>query len=37
VAEKVGMRLIERIEHRRDDEVWHGVRYELRREDAGGG
>lgn len=35
VAEKVGMRLIERIEHRRDDEVWHGVRYELRREDAG--
>ena len=28
VAEKVGMRLIERIEHRRDDEVWHGVRYE---------
>jgi aminoglycoside 6'-N-acetyltransferase len=36
VAEKVGMRLIERIEHRHADEVWHGVRYELRREDAGG-
>lgn len=34
VAEKVGMRLIERIEHRHGEEVWHGVRYELRREDA---
>jgi RimJ/RimL family protein N-acetyltransferase len=33
VAEKVGMRLIERIEHREGDEVWHGVRYELRREE----
>jgi aminoglycoside 6'-N-acetyltransferase len=33
VAEKVGMRLIERIEHREGDEVWHGVRFELRRED----
>jgi RimJ/RimL family protein N-acetyltransferase len=33
VAEKVGMRLIERLEHRYDDEVWYGVRYELRRED----
>jgi RimJ/RimL family protein N-acetyltransferase len=33
VAEKVGMRLIERMEHREGDEVWHGVRYELRRED----
>jgi RimJ/RimL family protein N-acetyltransferase len=30
VAEKVGMRLVERIEHRQGDEVWHGVRYELR-------
>ena len=30
VAEKVGMRLIERIEHREGDEVWHGVRYEIR-------
>ena len=36
VAEKVGMRLIERIEHREGDEVWHGVRYELRRKGAGG-
>ncbi len=34
VAEKVGMRLIERVEHRYGDEVWFGVRYELRREDA---
>jgi RimJ/RimL family protein N-acetyltransferase len=33
VAEKVGMRLVERIEHRYDDEVWFGVRYEIRRED----
>jgi RimJ/RimL family protein N-acetyltransferase len=33
VAEKVGMTLVERIEHREGDEVWHGVRYELRRED----
>jgi len=33
VAEKVGMRLIETIEHREGNEVWHGVRYELRRED----
>jgi RimJ/RimL family protein N-acetyltransferase len=33
VAEKVGMRLVERIEHRYRDEVWFGVRYELRRED----
>ena len=32
VAEKVGMRLVERIEHRYGDEVWFGVRYELRRE-----
>jgi RimJ/RimL family protein N-acetyltransferase len=29
VAEKVGMRLIERIEHREGDEVWFGVRYEI--------
>jgi RimJ/RimL family protein N-acetyltransferase len=34
VAEKVGMRLIERFEHREGDEVWFGVRYERRREDA---
>jgi RimJ/RimL family protein N-acetyltransferase len=33
VAEKVGMRLIERIEHREGDEVWYGVRYEVRRDD----
>jgi RimJ/RimL family protein N-acetyltransferase len=32
VAEKVGMRLIERIEHREGDEVWFGVRYERRRD-----
>jgi len=31
VAEKVGMRLVERFEHREGDEVWYGVRYELRR------
>jgi aminoglycoside 6'-N-acetyltransferase len=31
VAEKIGMRLVERIEHRHDDEVWVGVRYERRR------
>jgi len=33
VAKKVGMRLVERIEHRYGDEVWFGVRYELRRQD----
>lgn len=33
VAEKVGMRLMERIEHRRGDRVWHGVRYEIGRGD----
>jgi RimJ/RimL family protein N-acetyltransferase len=33
VAEKVGMRLIEKIEHRRGDEVWFGVRYERSRDD----
>jgi RimJ/RimL family protein N-acetyltransferase len=31
VAEKVGMRLVERVEHREGDEVWFGVRYEVRR------
>lgn len=35
VAEKAGMRLIERIEHREGDEVWFGVRYEVRRAQAG--
>jgi RimJ/RimL family protein N-acetyltransferase len=34
VAEHVGMRLIERFEHRDDDGLWFGVRYERRREDA---
>jgi RimJ/RimL family protein N-acetyltransferase len=33
VAEKVGLRLIERFEHREGDEVWHGVRYERRPDD----
>ena len=33
VAEKVGMRLVERIEHRYEGEVWHGVRYERRRDE----
>jgi RimJ/RimL family protein N-acetyltransferase len=32
VAERVGMRLVERIEHREGDDVWHGVRYEVRRD-----
>ena len=36
VAEKVGMRLVERIEHRHADEVWFGVRYEVRKEDRAG-
>jgi threonine dehydratase len=31
VAEKVGMRLVERVQYREGDEVWHGVRYEVRR------
>lgn len=31
VAEKVGMRLVERFEHRSGAETWFGVRYELRR------
>lgn len=34
VAEKAGMRLIERFHHRDGDEVWFGVRYERRRVDA---
>ena len=33
VAEKVGMRLVERFERRHGGEVWFGVRYELRRDD----
>jgi RimJ/RimL family protein N-acetyltransferase len=35
VAQKVGMRLVQRLEHRYGDEVWYGVRYEIRREDRG--
>ena len=31
VAEKVGMELMERFEHREGDEVWSGVRYERHR------
>jgi RimJ/RimL family protein N-acetyltransferase len=34
VAEKVGMRLAERIERRSGSDVWFVVRYELRREDS---
>jgi aminoglycoside 6'-N-acetyltransferase len=37
VAEKVGMRLVERFERRYGDEVWHGVRYERRRDDPSSG
>lgn len=33
VAEKVGMRLVERFKHRSGGEVWFGVRYELRRDE----
>jgi aminoglycoside 6'-N-acetyltransferase len=36
VAEKVGMRLVERIEHRYGDEVWVGVRHELRHAEHAG-
>jgi RimJ/RimL family protein N-acetyltransferase len=32
VAERVGMRLVERMEHRRAGRTWHGVRYEVRRQ-----
>jgi len=35
VAEKVGMRLMERFEYREGDEVWFGVRYERRRDPDG--
>ena|SRR5688572_12483785 len=35
VAQKVGMRLVQRLEHRYGDEVWYGVRYEIRRADRG--
>lgn len=33
VVEKVGMRLIEQLEHRSRDGSWFGVRYELRRDE----
>lgn len=33
VAEKVGMRLVRTFEHREADQVWYGVRYELRRDE----
>ena len=33
VAEKVGLHLIERFERRYGDDVWHGVRYERRRDE----
>jgi len=36
VAGKIRMHLVERIEHRHGDEVWFGVRYELRREERTG-
>ena len=35
LAEKVGMRLAERFERRHEDEVWSGVRYEIRRDETG--
>lgn len=34
VAEKVGMRFVERFEHREGDQVWFGVRYERPRDAA---
>jgi RimJ/RimL family protein N-acetyltransferase len=37
VAEKVGMRLVERFEHQHAGETWFGVRYELRRQDRSSG
>jgi RimJ/RimL family protein N-acetyltransferase len=33
VAEKVGMQLVERYERRHGDEIWTGVRFELRSDD----
>jgi RimJ/RimL family protein N-acetyltransferase len=35
VAEKAGLRFIERKEYRSEGETWFGVRYELRRDEAG--
>ena len=37
LAERVGMHLIEHIEHREGDQVWHGVRYEVDRGDRSRG
>jgi RimJ/RimL family protein N-acetyltransferase len=34
VAEKAGLRLVERFRHEEDGEVWFGVRYELARGDC---
>jgi RimJ/RimL family protein N-acetyltransferase len=34
VAEKVGMQLVERSEHRHGEDVWIGLRFELRRDDV---
>lgn len=36
LAEKVGMHLAERYERRHGDEVWSGVRYEVRRDESAG-
>ncbi len=36
VAQKVGMRVVERFEHRHRGEVWHGVRMELPRAERSG-
>ena len=37
VAEKVGMRLVERTEHHHAGQTWFGVRYEIRRDDPRAG
>jgi RimJ/RimL family protein N-acetyltransferase len=37
VAEKAGLRLVERFERTYEGETWQGVRYELRREDRRAG
>jgi aminoglycoside 6'-N-acetyltransferase len=37
VAERVGMRLVERFEHQHAGETWFGVRYELRSQDRSSG
>ena len=36
VAEKVGMSLMERFEHRHGEETWFGVRYEIRPQERAG-